>query len=302
MPCYHPLTAFRKKDGGITFRPNEGIGSSLVLPCGQCIGCRLERSRQWAMRCVYESSLHQDNCFLTLTYSDDNLPSDGGLSKRHFQLFIKRLRRRFPSSNIRYFHCGEYGEQLGRPHYHALIFGFDFPDKEIFKRGDFPIFTSAILTDLWGHGHASIGAVTFDSAAYVARYVLKKVNGDLANPSDGTPGHYGKIDIATGEIRNVQPEYITMSLKPAIGRDWYDKFKTDVFPSDFLIMNGKKMKPPKYFDKLHALSNPEEMERLKSFRIKKASTHKDDSTPSRLMVRERVQHAQLLQLKRHKEF
>jgi hypothetical protein len=133
MPCYFPITAWRSKDGKneagkwpVVFKPTAGyLDKELKLPCGRCIGCRLERSRQWAVRCVHEASLHEKNCFITLTYSPENLPKDGSLDVSHFQKFMKRFRKRF-GPGIRFFHCGEYGESLSRPHYHACIFGFDF--------------------------------------------------------------------------------------------------------------------------------------------------------------------------------
>ena len=139
MPCYHPLKGFRSREKNssgkrsITFNHNQGYTDmEITIPCGQCIGCRLERSRQWAIRCVHEASLYQDNCFITLTYSPEHLPKDNSLHKEHFQLFMKRLRKAF-GQKIRYFHCGEYGENFSRPHYHACLFNVDFKDKELLK-------------------------------------------------------------------------------------------------------------------------------------------------------------------------
>ena len=141
MVCYYPLQAWRSLDylkglkSTIVFSsdtPSDGVYSSLTLPCGQCIGCRLNYSRNWAIRCVHESSLHEHNCFITLTYNDENLPLNGSLDLKHFQDFMKRLRKKV-SVPIRYFHCGEYGSRLQRPHYHLLLFGLDFPDKKFWK-------------------------------------------------------------------------------------------------------------------------------------------------------------------------
>ena len=152
-----------------------------MVPCGQCIGCRLERSRQWAIRCVHEASLHTDNCFITLTYSPDCLPSDGSLNHDDFQKFFKRLRKHIAPKKIRYYMCGEYGEdlqqpsKLGRPHFHACLFGLDFDDKQLYiVRDDVKLYTSATLEKIWGKGFVTIGDVTFESAAYVARYIAKK--------------------------------------------------------------------------------------------------------------------------------
>ncbi len=132
MPCYHPLSAFQCADGSIVFHERRWYNTvkTLSLPCGQCIGCRLERSRQWAMRCMHEAQLHENNCFITLTYDNTHLPSDGSLHYKDFQLFIKRLRKKFGNTRIRYYMAGEYGENFGRPHFHACIFGHDFHDKK----------------------------------------------------------------------------------------------------------------------------------------------------------------------------
>lgn len=243
MSCYHPLRAFRAgvNDNGrmrLVWKQSGTAGVEVFLPCGQCVGCRLERSRQWAMRCVHEASMNDDNCFITLTYNDEYLPKDMSLDVREFQLFMKRLRKEF-GAGIRFYHCGEYGENFGRPHYHAILFGFDFADKVfLMKRGEHILYESPSLTRLWGKGFASIGAVTFESAAYVARYVMKKVTGDAAE------AHY----------QGRKPEYTTMSRGSkklrtgGIGKGWIEKFKSDVYPSDECIVRGKSVKPPRYYD------------------------------------------------------
>lgn len=173
MPCFFPLQAYKSDAGTISFseRPGCSVHFALELPCGQCVGCRLERSRQWAMRCLHESSLYERNCFLTLTYSDEFLPFRGQLRYRDFQGFMKRLRK-FASTPLRFFMCGEYGTLNMRPHYHALIFGFDFDDKVPFRLLDSGcrIYNSSRLEKLWYFGASSVGAVTFESAAYTARY------------------------------------------------------------------------------------------------------------------------------------
>ena len=124
MPCYHPITAWRlvggmdKKTGKwkITFDKRKGHpATEMKISCGQCIGCRLERSRQWAVRCVHEASLHTANSFITLTYRNECLPGDGSVHPEHFQKFMKRLRKALPDVKIRFFHCGEYGSMLSRP-------------------------------------------------------------------------------------------------------------------------------------------------------------------------------------------
>jgi len=168
MPCFYPIPAWRAqtvhpstRKRGIVFNPRDGFADmALKVPCGQCIGCRLERSRQWAIRCLHESGLHERNCFITLTYDDEHLPEGGTLVKQDWQLFIDRLRKRF-RTKVRYFHCGEYGEQTRRPHYHAILFGHDFDDKTLWKRNHGnPLYRSKSLERLWPHGYSSIGACT----------------------------------------------------------------------------------------------------------------------------------------------
>lgn len=303
MPCYSPLKAYRAKHvnpsgkRGIVFNVSDGYRDRPVeVPCGQCIGCRLEKSRQWAMRCVHEASLYEDNCFITLTYSPEHLPTDGGLVKAHFQKFMKRLRRNHAGRKIRYFHCGEYGEENLRPHYHACLFNFDFKDKVIFKTQDSGnIYTSDSLNTYWGMGFTTVGDVTFDSAAYVARYVMKKVTGDKKEQA------YQRTDPGTGEIHNVIPEYTTMSRRPGIAREWYEKYREDCYPSDTVILNGKKMQPPKYYDNILEKQDEEELRKTKIGRRKRAIKRKDENTTERLLVREKVKKAQITQLKRQIE-
>lgn len=280
MTCYHPLTLTP---------PGK---RKCRVACGRCIGCRVDRSRQWAARCVHEASLHEDNCFITLTYSDEFLPENGGLQKKDFQDFFKRLRRSIEPKKVSFIHAGEYGDDLGRPHYHALIFGHDFTDKVKIRGGDNPLYSSEILTKLWGKGICSIGALTFQSAAYVARYCIKKVMGDQA------VGYYQKINPTTGEIHDISPEYLTCSTRPAIGKRWFEKFKTDVYPCDFMVVAGKKIKLPRYYDKLHKRSAAPALAEVKQTRFKQGLKGYKNSTPARLAVREEVKRAQLKTLKR----
>lgn len=263
------------------FNPSEGYSDlPVIVPCGQCIGCRLERSRQWAIRCTHEASLYDENCFITLTYDNQHLPADNGLNKRHFQLFMKRLRKKYAEKIIRYYHCGEYGDAYGRPHYHALLFNHDFQDKTIWKiSNDIPLYRSDVLSSLWPMGYSSIGACTFQSAAYVARYILKKITGDIAD------NHYTDPD--TGVIK--QSEYTTMSRRPGIAKQWLNKYKSDVFPCDNVVLNGKKLRPPKYYDNQYEISDPEAYRNLQHQRLRNAFKHVDNNTPLRLKTRERLQ-------------
>lgn len=287
MPCYCPLDAWQRAPGvKPVFKFRAGY-DYMQLPCGQCIGCRLERSRQWAMRCVYESSLHSRNSFVTLTYANNPI----SLRQSDLRNFWKRLRHHFPNETIRYFACGEYGELLGRPHYHACIFGFDFPDKVLYSvRDNVPLYHSTILSDIWGHGFCSIGDVTFESAAYTARYVLKKINGDLASE------HYESIT-PEGEVFDRLPEFVNMSRRPGIASGWYDIYKRDL-EKDFLTMRGTKMRPPRFFDKLLHRDDPDAHAALKESRKVKALQAAPDNTPARLSAKRQIKERKLKILKR----
>ncbi len=147
-------------------------------------------------------------------------------------------------------------------------------------------------------GFATTGDVTFQSAAYVARYIMKKITGDLAED------HYAVFDKETGEIHTnvVLPEYTSMSLKPGIGADWLKKYKNDVYPSDGVIMSGgREFKPPRYYDNCYEHSDPLEMERIRDKRKLLASENEADNTPERLAVRETIQNARLDRLPRTME-
>lgn len=242
---------------------------------------------------MHEAQLHTDNCFVTLTYDNEHLPETGSLDKRHFQLFMKRLRRSVEPKKVSFIHCGEYGDNLGRPHYHALIFGHDFTDKTRWiKRGEYQSFRSETLEKLWGMGLCELGTLTFQSAAYVARYCIKKVHGPEA------VGYYQKINPSTGEIHDVLPEYLTCSTRPGIGKGWYEKFKTDIFPCDYMLVAGKKIKLPAYYEKLHKRDAADALKDVKKSRFKKAIKTLKNATPARLAVRKEVKLAQLKQLKR----
>ncbi len=250
--------------------------------------------------------MNDKNMFLTLTYNDKNLPDDGSLVKKDFQDFMKRLRKKICRyfhynrdwirhsvcvNPIRYYHCGEYGEKLGRPHYHALIFGYEFPDLKFWREINGQIlWTSKLLEKTWDKGFCSVGAVTFASAAYVARYIMKKQNGPTSID------HY--VDKQTGMLR--LPEYTTMSRKPGLGFTWYQKYgDSDCHNEDFIpLLGGKKTKVPRYYDVLLSENDPEAHADIKEQRIATARYWADNNTPERLKVREYIQERKLQQLPR----
>lgn len=290
MTCYHPRLAYYREnppEGAkkISFTIPSGPCSAIDLPCGKCIGCRLDYSRGWAIRCTHESKMHKANSYITLTYKPSELPPDESLSPRDLSLFLKRLRK--TGAKYSFFACGEYGANLKRPHYHACLFGWRPPDLRYIKenRNGDNLYTSELLSDVWGKGYIWIGEVTFKSAAYVARYITKKLNGDMAE------GHYNQTDADTGEVTTKVPEFVRMSYKPAIGKRWFDKFGDECYVNDFVIVDGHKMKPPRYYDKLLAARDPAKFDRIRSARVQHATDHTDDNTPERLAVRERVQQA-----------
>jgi len=246
---------------------------------------------------MHEASLYEENSFITLTYAPKHLPEGGTLVPRHFQLFMKRLRKAIRPKKVRFYHCGEYGADVGRPHYHALLFGYEFPDRKAWReiRGN-PVYTSVMLADVWGKGFCSIGSVTLQSAAYVARYILKKQTGDPAK------AHYEKISKETGEITARIPEYTTMSRRPGIAAGWFEKFAADVYPDDFVVMGGQKYKTPRYYDKLvKATKGGDFLDAIKAQRVLEGERRKVDSSPSRLVVREKVLESKIKLLKREFE-
>lgn len=277
----------------ITFNPLKNLieGSSLQVPCGRCIGCRLERSRQWAIRCTHEAQLHEQNCFVTLTFSKEHLPADYSVHVRTLQLFIKRLRKALRHKKIRTFACGEYGDQFHRPHYHAIIFGHDFDDKLLWStdRHGNKTYVSKKLTDIWGMGHCTLGAVTFESAAYVARYVMKKYTGPDAD------AHYTRVHPVTKKTVRVQPEFVTQSRRPGLGARWLERFKNDVYPHDFIVSRGRKMNPPRFYDQK---LTEEELRQIKLRRKANSNRHRSDNTKERLAVRETIKKQKLQLLER----
>ena len=280
------MTAWQSVPPGepLSFRPRRGW-RQIEIACGRCIGCRLRLSREWAVRCVHEASLHEDNAFLTLTYDDDHLPSGGDLNYPDVQAFLKRLRRRIEPTKIKFFCCGEYGDKTLRPHYHLIIFGWYPPDAVLLRRSSGGNhYTSDIVRDCWRAGHIVVGGCTYQSAAYVARYCLKKRGGDQARE------HYRRVDPVTGETWEVQPEFVRMSLKDGgIAADWIRQYWQDIYPSDRVVLSGGKTAPvPRRYDRiLKEEIDPYLYDYVRDQRVLRAMDAGDNS-PERLAAKEEV--------------
>lgn len=264
MTCFHPYYLF---DNGVhpsgkpkytTYRtPKTTLLKPKLVPCGRCIGCRMEKARQWAIRCMHELRYHEKSCFLTLTYDKEHISDDYSLSPADMTCFIKRLRKHYPSIRIKYLQCGEYGTLKGRPHHHMILFGIDFSECRYFferTRNKDILFRSDFLDSVWGNGMCIIGDVTLESVQYVCRYTLKKRYGDDAST------YYGKR----------KPEYITSSKRPAIGRRFFEEFLSDIYPHDFVIYNGRKTKVPAYYDRLLSQHHEDMFNFVKENRIRHA--------------------------------
>lgn len=303
MACYHPLRAKlvpgqNTINGKPVYRilkyldPHYHDSDCIKLPCGKCVGCRLEYSRQWANRCMLELQYHDSSYFVTLTYDDYHVPKsyysdpETGeaqvsltLCKRDWQLFMKRLRFAFPDDHIRFFMCGEYGPNTFRPHYHAIIFGLHLTDLVPWSKSEqgFQYYRSQSLERCWSVkseidtldgetcvtplasiGYALVGEVTWETCAYTARYIMKKLNGPEAE-------FYSNF--------NLQPPFVLMSRKPGIARQYYDEHP-DIYDYDFINIKtdkgGRKFRPPRYFDKLFDVDNPERLAEIKEIRKKQA--------------------------------
>lgn len=233
MACYSPIAAWRSHTKnpetgkyGIVFSPPKHARKepeSLSLPCGKCIGCLADQSLMWSIRAYHESTLHDHSSFLTLTYDDEHLPGDGKISKPDLQNFFKRMRHNY---KFRYLACGEYGEKTRRPHYHALIFGENF--NAYGDRVDIndQMYTSHKVSKIWGLGNVSIAECNLQTIMYTCGYVHKKVGDDDC--------------------------FRLMSRRPGIGKDWLEKYRTDLTNTGgnpMVTIEGREFPiPPRYLD------------------------------------------------------
>ena len=327
MGCDSPLKGWRDRDtGGLTFKREYSAGEKMEVGCGQCLGCRLDYRRMWAMRIAHESSLYEHNggnCFITLTFRDKALctqeqwmkglhvPDDWSLCKTHFQKFLKRLRKHYNGKKIRYFYAGEYGRKCkhgidvdsvgcplcntGRPHYHACLFGHTFEDLEPYESdGGITRYTSPTLERIWGYGFVDVGELTFSSASYVAGYITKKMRGPLADD------WYMTYDL-NGEVTYISPEFVGMSRgnaaykgqKCGIGAGWYEQYKDEVFTADGVPVPGHGMVHgvPRYYDEILREEDPVKYEEMKEVRRTFLHEHKEEYTLARLETKHKVKKA-----------
>lgn len=280
MACTRPLNAYRLRDGSISFNyntalrdcfvPSERNVKDIFLPCGKCSRCRLEYSKQWALRCIHEAE-GKPSCFISLTYRNDPKV----LIKEDLQKFIKALRDKI-NKPIKYFACGEYGDKKSRPHFHLAVFGYNFPDLyapqnlNFKKNQSWIVSRSDILEGIWNKGFSTVGSVNFQSSAYIARYIMKKRKGKDSEE------YYRQHELT--------PEFTLMSkgnrLNPnnAIGYDYYKKwaYKYQIGfdkPRDSMTFksykgNVVKCKQPRYYDKLLERWDVDTFNRLKNIREK----------------------------------
>lgn len=269
MRCNTPLKAFRLPFGGVTFKRSDGT-VPVELPCGNCMACRINHIREWAVRAEHEMRLHEENAFVTLTYDPEHLPKDLSLDHEHFQLFMKKLRK-YTNQKIRFLMCGEYGEQKARPHYHAIFFGYMPTDLELIREKPFKMYTSEFLAQTWGKGFVTVSEANYETATYVAGYVRKKIKGKAQHEiNENGLRPYELYDEESGEIIDRKSEYAQMSRRPGIGAEFYAKHKKAILDHDFTVANHKRVPTPAYYDRLSRREHLDIYERTKRERWAKA--------------------------------
>lgn len=307
MGCYKPMIRvedtwnWAKAEDGHLYHPARIISTDRLeqydkqnlaryrytqIGCGECIGCRLDYSREWANRGYLESTMWDNNYFVTLTLDDENIEIPefietkegflfmeveniewmGTLVPKDLQDFLKRLREEFRTkynhTGIRFMAAGEYGETYGRPHYHLILFNTPFPTESFHnpkvKYEKYVYYENTILEKCWKKGWAQITECSWNTIAYVARYITKKINGP------GSEEEYA----AKGQVK----EFFRVSNQPGIGREYYEKHKEEIYKDDKVLIRNAKgshwVKPPTYFDKLYEKEFPEKFEEIKRKRKK----------------------------------
>lgn len=347
MPCYHPYIRienrtkpYKTQKGTIAYKTtieranditsrieelrHHGNYKYQVIPCGNCIGCRLEYSREWANRGYLEAKCYKNNYFVTITYNEENIKTNeeiidrdgitytndgewkGTLVPKDLTDFIKRLRRIMEreynqKSGIRYMACGEYGEQNERPHYHIIFFNLNLPTDSFYNPkiiNEEIYYQNKIIEKAWKKGISNISEASWNNIAYTARYITKKLKGKGAEEYYATKGQ--------------EKEFLRVSRMPGIGKPYYDKYKKEIYQNDEIIIKNKEgvisCKPPHYFDDLYEKEQPERMKKIKRKREKEQRNRekiKDEKTSKtriqQLEVEERTKIMQGKQLRRSME-
>jgi hypothetical protein len=297
MQCFKPIKGYRQTDGSLSFQRNGKTTELMEVSCGRCIGCRLRRANDWAVRCYHESMDYAANSFITLTYNDDHLPQAGTLVPDHHKDFMKRFRRKLEYNHdkkIRFYMCGEYGDEKSRPHYHYLIFGWNFAkDRYEWKKiNGVQYYRSDLLEECWQCGNSLVGELSMGACAYVAKYILKKQTGrdSEIHYMSTMPGYEGTI---------IEPEFTRMSLKPGIGANWAQDYgSSDIYDTgDNIVIDGVKYRTPQYYDKIYGEIDERALEIVKKERVAKALEN-EDNTPSRMAAKEQ---SAVLKTRRHME-
>lgn len=306
MTCFKPLTGYRTPQGTVSFKGGGPWQARLTVSCGNCIGCRAEKKREWAVRGMHELQMTahpatgvEKACFLTLTYANAHLPENGNLSKPDWQNFAKRLRNRI--GPFRYFMAGEYGDQGQRAHLHAILFQADLREDRVhYKTTDEgnDLYMSPTVDSAWGKGTHTLGRVSFDSMAYVASYVQTKITGENAAE------HYQKVNPETGELYDQVPEFALMSRggkhNKGLGYTWIEKWHRNVYPRDVVRLNGADMTPPQYYDRWYKEHFPEKWPEVQKQRAIKCERWAFDNTPERLEIKEKIFKAKYKRYKANK--
>lgn len=264
MTCRSPLRQYHAPSGW-SFNAAKPHTEFRDLNCGVCMDCRIRKAREWAIWCYHEGKMHERSCAVDLTYANNPV----ALCRRDVTLFFKSLRN--AGYKFSYFGCGEYGEIGLRPHYHLLLFGIDFrQDRYPWKRSKKGtlLYRSPTLEKHWEHGNSTVSDLSPKAAEYAARYSLKKINGRAADEADPDTGlrPYDRL-MPDDTVIEVPKEMLFCSRQPAIGLRWFLEYAEEVYPRDFVVMNGKEYRPPQYYDSLLRKHRPDIWEKVVEKRL-----------------------------------
>jgi hypothetical protein len=287
MPCYHPVEGYSRPNGQWTSKDEDNYPHA-TRPCGMCNGCRFKKQQEWTVRNMNEASMWDDKCFITLTYKDDQLPPNNSLDYTHWQKFIRSLKKRNNGKPIRYFAVGEYGDQRGRPHFHALLFNHKFDDLVPLQgKGITQLSKSQQLQEAWvtadqkPRGYVSVGDVNVKTASYVSGYIFKKI---FKYNDPEFHSAYQSIDPTTGKYSDNgiclrEPEKALMSKKPGIGYSFYKNYYSDMYRMNgdcIHDLEGRKFPIPHYYNHKFKSDFPIEYEEIKLQREEKALLYTSD--------------------------